>query len=117
MKIIASRNINNRTTLLEYTQDKELFSSPLSYSVPSDKADEFVSRYNKQTNTLSKCCAFTTIASALACWFSTSKKSKILKPIINSAAGALAGFILSSYFAYTLNNKLMEEYNVNEFMA
>lgn len=117
MKIVASRNINNRTTLLKYSSDNDIFCNSMSYSIPSDRADEFVSKYNKQTSALSKCCAFTTIASAIAGWFCSSKKSKIIKPILNSSLSALGGFILSAYLAYNLNNKLMDEYNVQEFIA
>jgi hypothetical protein len=117
MNIIASRNINESSVLLEYTSGKNHFRSPLSYTIPSDKADEFVSKYNTQSERLSKVCASVTVLGALTGWFSFSKKSKVFKPLINSAIGAFTGFILSSYTAYKLNNKLMDKYNVREYTA
>ena len=117
MKIEFSRNINAQTALLKYTSDRNYFSSPLSYSVASDKADEFVGKYNKQTSVLSKFCTFSTLGCALAGWLGTSKKSKLVKPILNSIAGSLIGFILSSYFAYKLNVRLMDKYDVHEYIA
>ena len=74
MKIEFSRNINAQTALLEYTSDRNYFSSPLSYSVASDKADEFVGKYNKQTSVLSKFCTF-----CMYQYHYTSRWVKILK--------------------------------------
>lgn len=110
MKIVACGNINNNT-VLEYKSVNSYsgFKSFRSYSITSDKADEFVQKYNKQSEILSKFCTVSTAIGFMAGLWSG---KKFVSSVIKAGVGAIAGFILSSFIAYKYNDKLMEKYNV-----
>jgi hypothetical protein len=113
MKIVACGNINNNT-VLEYksANNDSGFKNFRSFSIQSDKADEFVQKYNKQSKILSKFCTFSTVLGFLAGMWSG---KKFVTSVIKAGCGALFGFVCSSFVAYKYNDKLMEKYNVKSY--
>ena len=115
MKIVECNNINSKTVLLQYTSDKQKSASSKSYSISSDKADEFVTKYNRQAKVLANVTAATTITGALCGWLSAMPNPKIISSAIRIGCGAAAGFLLSTYGAYKFNDKLMDKYQVKQY--
>lgn len=115
MIITACGNINNNLVKLEYTSLRHKTNDMPSYTISADKADEFVKKYNKQSEIMTK----TTLAVSLLCgvtgFISSGKKSNFMKKLLKTAIGVSAGFILSALTAYELNNRLMDKYDVKPF--
>ena len=113
MKIVACGNINN-STVLEYkpANNNSGISCFRSFSIQSDRADEFVHKYNKQSAVLSKFCTGATILGFFA---GLKSGKKLVSSVVKSFVGALVGFVASSYIAYRYNDKLMNEYDVKGF--
>ena len=109
MKIFACGNIDNNTVLEYKSPSNYGFKSSCSFSIQSDKADEFVSRYNKQSEMMSKCCA---IFSGIGFLIGLCSGKKIVSSIVKAILGAFGGFIGSSFIAYKYNEKLMKKYDV-----
>lgn len=109
MKIVACGNINNNSTIL---QSHSGGTRHYAYSVPSENADEFVRKYNKQNNICSRICAGASVFGALAGLLSS---NKFVPSILKSVCGGIAGFLISSFATYKYNEKLMDKYKVTEY--
>lgn len=81
------------------------------YSVPSEKSDEFVMKYNSQSKFLSRFVVFSTLACAIA---GISKKGSFINNVFKSFLGAVYGFLISSFCVYKLNGRLMDKYEVKD---
>ena len=110
MKIYATNNINSKTTILEYKSGHKKAIPMQAYSIQSDKADEFVTKYNNQASKLAQITAFLSVSGGVAGWFTSYKNYK--SKIFTGTAGALSGFLISSYIACKLNEHLMDKYGV-----
>ena len=113
MKIVACGNINNKTTILEYKYDKN--NSGLAYSIPADKSDEFVHKYNKQNSVFAKVCSVATLSGAIGGVIFSRKNSGIIKTLFRAMTGAMIAFFISSLGAYLFNDRLMDKYNVKRY--
>jgi hypothetical protein len=81
------------------------------YSVPSEKADEFVRKYNNQARVLPKFVMASTVACAFAC---LSKKASFFVNTLKFLSGVVSSFLLSTFISYKLNCRLLNKYDVKE---
>ena len=110
MKIYPTNNISNKTTILEYKSERKNVIPMQAYSIQSDKADEFITKYNNQVSNLGKMTALISVCTGVAGWFFGFKNYK--SKILTAVAGAMSGFLISSYISYKLNEHLMDKYGV-----
>lgn len=116
MIITASRNANNNNSVkLEYTSSGQKVNNMPSYTIRADKADEFVKKYNKQAEVMTKTTFVISLLSGVIGFISSGGKSNFVKRISKSVISAFTGFTLSAFTAYELNNRLMDKYNVKQF--
>ncbi len=114
MRLRVSQELENNKVRLDYINSPSRPSNTPSYMMNKAKADEFVSKYNKEyeesinTSILS---LFTGIFVGLL--FAIRKNTnRIKRSIIGISSGALLGLIFSAAMIRRSKNKLMDEYEV-----
>ncbi len=118
MKLKIGPNIDENRVRLDFKSTPDKPKNTPSYIILSDKADEFVKKYNKQDKKLK---AVTFIA-AFSCGFGaflTAKehknlvaKNKFFPAGIGVIVGGLVGALISSVVSYKMKNDLMDKYKV-----
>ncbi|MBD5403249.1 hypothetical protein HDR58_10715 [bacterium] len=121
MKLMIGPNIDNSKVRLDFRKSPDMPENTPSYTIENSKADEFVLKYNSQTEKLNKIAAWImtgfTLASLLAAIkiSLSNSKHKLIKIISVSAGSLLSGGILSVIIASNKNNKLMDKYKVSTY--
>ena len=118
MKLKIGPNIDENRVRLDFKSTPDKPKNTPSYIINSDKADEFVKKYNKQAEELK----VVTFIAALSCGWETffrAKKNKNLVakskffPVgIGVIVGGLVGALISSVVSYKMKNDLMDKYKV-----
>ena len=115
MKLQVGQNIDNNRVRLDFRKSPSSPSNPPSYVIEKDKADEFVSKYNKQESNLSRninlaVAAFAVIGLGVSIWKKSLKMALLWVP-----AGVLAGLGIGALVSAHKKNNLMDKYQVREY--
>ena len=113
---LSIQNYTDKKARLEYenTPSKPRFAP--AYIISGQRADEFVQKYNKQSETLLKNSIFMTIAGFfIGCGMGLSQNSKKLSLALKSGTGAIVGLCSGIAISHHEKNKLMDKYHVEEF--
>lgn len=118
MKLKIGPNIDENRVRLDFKSSPDRPKNTPSYIIHSDKADEFVKKYNKQDKELKAA----TFVAALSCGFGAFlsakehknliAKNRFLPAGIGVIAGGLVGVLISSVVSYKMKNDLMDKYKV-----
>lgn len=85
------------------------------YIISGKRADEFVKKYNAQSESLVKnSILMTASGTIIGCGMALSQSAKKIGIIMKSIAGAAVGLICGIFVSQHEKNKLMDEYNVEE---
>jgi len=113
---LSVQNYTDKKARLEYenTPSKPRFAP--AYVISGQRADEFVQKYNKQSETLIKNSIFMTVAGFFTgLGMGLSSEVKKIRIATKSCIGALIGLSLGITISHHEKNKLMKKYNVEEF--
>lgn len=118
MKLKIGPNIDENRVRLDFKSTPDKPKNTPSYIILSDKADEFVKKYNKQDKKLKAA----TFIAAFSCGFGaflTAKehknlvaKNKFFPAGIGVIVGGFVGALISSVVSYKMKNDLMDKYKV-----
>lgn len=114
MRLCVFQNLGNNKTRLEYISSKSTPYNTPGYVINSDCADEFVSKYNKTSDNLTKLTAGLTVTGALYGWLSCAKKASVTALKRGVIAG-MSGFLFSSFVSYGIKDRIMNKYNVDKY--
>ena len=113
---LTIQDYDNNKAYLEYanTPYKPRFAP--SYIVSGERADEFVRKYNKQSESLVKNSVLMTVSGFITGWgIAVSNGAKALSAFIKSSIGAFVGLGLGIAISKHEKNKLMDKYHVEKF--
>lgn len=116
MRLLVHNYLGKDRARLEYanTPSKPRFAP--AYVISGQRADEFVQRYNEQSESLIKNSIFMTVAGfIIGSGMGLSSGAKKLVLALKSGAGAIVGLALGVAISHHEKRKLMNEYNVEEF--
>ena len=112
---LTVHNYDKNRKKLEYVQSPTKPRFAPSYVISGQRADEFVKKYNEQSDSLVKNSILMTVSGAIVgCGMALSQNAKRMGLILKSVAGAGVGLIGGITISHHEKNKLMEEYNVEE---
>ncbi len=104
---------NNKKLEYAETPTKPRFAP--SYVISGQRADEFVRKYNEQSDSLVKNSILMTVSGAIVgCGMALSQNAKKVGLILKSVAGAVVGLIGGITVSHHEKKKLMDEYHVEE---
>lgn len=113
MRLEVGPNIDNRTVRLDFRKGEAPAEYMPSYKIKKTKADEFVTKYNKQSSRLKKItnllvAGLAIIGGIFGAYF---KNKKVWLPF-GVIAGAAAGLGAGAMVSTNKRNKLMDKYDV-----
>ncbi len=112
---LTVHNYDKNRKKLEYVQSPTKPRFAPSYVISGQRADEFVKKYNEQSDSLVKNSILMTVSGAIVgCGMALSQNAKKVGLIIKSGVGAIIGLIGGITISQHEKNKLMDEYNVEE---
>lgn len=114
MRLQVVQSLDSRRVRLDFKKSPETPENIPSYEIDKTKADEFVRKYNKQSQKLSVYTKISTLLGGVAggLVIFNKRSSKLLIPAI--LTGWAAGFTIGTANSVYKRNQLMKEYNVNE---
>lgn len=113
MKLKIGENIDGNRVKLYYTQSQGKPSNMPNYTIKSEKADEFVKKYNEQAKDLANLSAgFAGLGAILGWVHSFVKARNKVITLTEVSVGLLVGLITSAGVSNYLKNKLMDKYEV-----
>ena len=116
MKLTINNYSDNQKARLEYANAPSKPRFAPAYIISGKRADEFVKKYNDQSEKLIRNSIFMTIAGfIIGGGIGLSSNSKKLGLICKSAIGAIVGLASGIVISNHEKNKLMDEYHVEEF--
>ena len=112
---LTVHNYDKNRKKLEYVQTPTKPRFAPSYIISGQRADEFVKKYNEQSDSLVKNSILMTVSGAIAgCGMALSQNAKKVGLVIKSGVGAIIGLIVGITISQHEKNKLMDEYHVEE---
>ena len=115
MDLQVGQSIDNNKVRLDFRKSPSNPSNPPSYIIEKDKADEFVSRYNKQEDRLSRGINFAVATFAVVGWGVSIWKKSLKMALLWVPLGILAGLGIGAMFSAHRKNNLMDKYQVREY--
>ena len=115
MHLQVGQNIDGNKVRLDFSKSPSNPSNSPSYVIEKDKADEFVSKYNKQENKLSRNINLAVATFALVGWGVSIWKKSLKMALLWVPAGILAGLGLGALISARKKNNLMDKYQVREY--
>lgn len=117
MKIRVSQELEKNQVKLDYIKGPTSPRNLPSYVMDKTLSDEFVQKYNNQSEKSKNTSILTTFAGAITGFGISLQKSshKILRSIIGISSGIMTGIMISALVIRHDKNKLMDEYNVKRF--
>lgn len=115
MELTIGQNLSNNKVKLEYTQKGKITPYMPTYKINTEKADEFVKKYNSQTSNLNKLTAGLIIIGSFLGYKSAPTENKIVKFILGAPIGFVIGSISGTLLSLEHKNKLMSKYNVEKY--
>ena len=113
---LSIQNYTDKKARLEYENTPSKPRYAPAYVISGQRSDEFVQKYNKQSETLIKNSIFMTVAGFfIGCGMGLSQNSKKMSLAIKSIAGAIVGMCSGIAISHHEKNKLMNKYHVEEF--
>ncbi|MBP3820737.1 hypothetical protein J6G99_03730 [bacterium] len=117
MKLRIGAETENGRTRLDYVKAPSRPHSSPSYTIDTNKADEFVRKYNDQDTNLGIMGTFVISASAIMGWSITFERKQTLKhSILGIMIGTFIGMIMSACISHFKKNSLMEKYKVKNYL-
>ena len=114
MRLEIGSNIDNKRVRLDFRKDNTRAVYMPSYQIKSAKADEFVTKYNKQSSFLKKLTAvFVGAFAILGGYLGAKSERKLYKPL-GIILGALSGLGVGAIISKEKRNKLMDKYEVKD---
>lgn len=113
---LAVNNYSDNKAYLEYanTPSKPRFAP--AYVISGQRADEFVKRYNEQSESLIKNSILMTVSGfIIGCGMGLSQNPQKVSVILKSCLGAILGLIAGISISKYEKNKLMDEYHVEQY--
>ncbi len=112
---LTIHDYNKKYKRLEYAQTPSKPRFAPAYIISGKRADEFVKKYNKQSESLIKnSILMTASGTIIGCGMALSQSSKKIGIIMKSLAGAVVGLAGGIIISQQEKNKLMDEYHVEE---
>ncbi|MBO6257037.1 hypothetical protein J6N69_03255 [bacterium] len=112
---LTIHDYNKKYKRLEYAQTPAKPRFAPAYIISGKRADEFVKKYNKQSESLIKnSILMTASGTIIGCGMALSQSSKKIGIIMKSLAGAVVGLAGGIIISQQEKNKLMDEYHVEE---
>lgn len=121
MKLVIGQSIDNNRVRLDFRKSPDRPDNIPSYEIENSKADEFVRKYNIQSDKIKKISntiiGAGTLGGTLAGIkiYRTAASHKLIKSISAACAGLLSGTLISAITASKMKNKLMDKYDVRVF--
>ena len=113
---LSVHNYADSNVRLEYENAPSKPRFAPAYVISGQRADEFVQKYNEQSETLLKNSIFMTIAGFfIGCGMGLSGNAKKMELVLKSSVGALIGLASGIAISHREKNKLMDKYHVEEF--
>lgn len=113
---LAINNYYDNKARLEYADAPSKPRFAPAYVISGQRADEFVKKYNEQSESLVKNSVLMTVAGFVTgCGLGLSQNSKKLSVLLKSVLGAITGLIIGIAISKHEKNKLMDEYHVEEY--
>lgn len=115
MKLQVGQSIDSNRVRLDFRKSPSSPSNAPSYEIEKDKADEFVSKYNKQESKLSRNINLAVAILAIAGWGVSIWKKSLKMAFLWVPAGIIAGLGIGALISSHQKNNLMDKYQVREY--
>lgn len=116
MRLTINGFLDDNKARLEYSNSPSKPRFAPAYVISGERADEFVKKYNKQSETLIKNSILMTFLGLIAgAGMGLSGKFTKLSLLVKSGIGAATGLLLGMVISKHEKNKLMDEYHVEEY--